>query len=212
MTIGILSDLAVFNIRTAFSVGMPVVVIVETVVEEPSQIGFEHPSHPSGHSRPHGQAQNRDCENYIWIKGVYRLCILFDFWDIAECNQHLPSHSQIGTLWSFECITLRTLHEVQSLLKRLCFWVSPGLIKLIIENACRTYGQEWFTRDKHAERCNKIQIRLKVICEKLYSDSLPQIIYISKQDTWVVSIRTWNFQMLCSHWNHCVQSLNSNAV
>ena len=79
MTIGTLLDLAVFSIRTAFSVGMSVVVIVETVVEEPSQIGFEHPSHPSGHSRPHGQAQSRDCENNKRIKNVYRLCILFDF-------------------------------------------------------------------------------------------------------------------------------------
>ena len=144
-----------------------------------------------------------------------RLPFMHFVWFLRHCWMQSTSAESQPNRHSVELWMHNSSHNSwssKSLKKRLCFWVSPGLIKLIIENAYRTYGQEWSTRDTHAERCNKIQIRLKVICEKLYSDSLPQIIYISKQDTWVVSIRTWNFQMLCSHWNHCVQSLNSNAV
>ena len=59
ITIGTLSDRAVFNISAAFWDGTVVVAIIELVVEEyeSSQIELEQPWQPLGQSWSHGHAK-----------------------------------------------------------------------------------------------------------------------------------------------------------
>jgi len=134
ITIGILSDFAVFNISTAFWDGTVVVAIIETVVEEfeSSQIELEQPWQPFGQSLSQGQARYQISEISIneIISNDQNLTSFLPFmhfvWFLRHCwmqltsvNSHANRHSVVlwmhsssqtswssKSLWKFDKIPL----------------------------------------------------------------------------------------------------------